>query len=114
MKKIFLIILTILLIFSLACPVMAQTDLQAIPEATTTQEGPSIGMKVLDVLLVRPVCMVGSTISTVFFVAVSPLAFVMGLGESGFETMVQMPWEFTSCRYVGEFNHYKEHCSLDE
>lgn len=113
MKKIFLIILTVMLIFSLTCPVMAQTDLQPVPEATA-QEGPSIGMKILDVFLVRPFCMIGSTISTVVYVAVSPLAFVMGLGESGFETMVQTPWEFTSCRYVGEFNHYKERCSLDE
>ena len=112
MKKILFIIFTIMFIFSFTLPVIAQTEQQPIQTATTKEE-PSIGIKILDVLLLRPICVVGSTISTAAYLAISPLAFVMGLGEEALETMVEEPWQFTSCRYVGDFNNYKEHCFRD-
>ena len=112
MKKILLIIFTIMFIFSFTLPVIAQTEPQPIQTATTQKE-PSIGIKILDVLLIRPICVVGSTISTAAYLAISPIAFVMGLGEEALETMVKEPWQFTSCRYVGDFNNYKEHCFRD-
>jgi hypothetical protein len=112
MKKILFIIFTIMFIFSFTLPVIAQTEPQSIQTAPI-QEEPSIGIKILDILLVRPICIVGSTISTAVYLAISPVAFVMGLGEEAVETMVEEPWQFTSCRYVGDFNHYKQRCFRD-
>lgn len=71
-----------------------------------TGKGPSPWLKILDVLVVRPFAVVGSTVSTAAYIAISPLAFVMGLGESAARLMVEAPWRFTAFRYVGQFNHY--------
>ncbi len=71
-----------------------------------TGKGPSAWLKTLDVLVVRPFAVVGSTVSTAAYLAISPLAFVMGLGESAARVMVEAPWRFTAFRYVGQFNHY--------
>lgn len=72
------------------------------------QEGPSAGLKIIDVLLVRPLCVIGSTVSTAVYVAISPLVFVMGVAEPAARVMVEAPWRFTAFRYIGEFNHYTD------
>lgn len=110
MKKILFVILAIILILASASLAVAQKEPQSYPEAT--QEEPSIGLKIVDVLLVRPIGVVGSTVSTATYIAISPLAFVMGLGEPAVRVMVEAPWRFTSCRYIGEFNHYKDERSI--
>ncbi len=71
-----------------------------------TGKGPSPWLKILDVLVVRPFAVIGSTVSTAAYIAISPLAFVMGLGESAARVMVEAPWRFTAFRYIGQFNHY--------
>jgi hypothetical protein len=106
MKKILFIILTAMFIFAFECPAIEQTEPQSSPVAT--QEGPSVGAKVADVLLVRPVCVVGSTISTAAYVVIAPFTALMGLGEPTARAMVEAPWRFTAFRYVGEFDHYRD------
>jgi hypothetical protein len=106
MKRVVFLILTVIVILSVSCPVPAQTEPQSNPEAT--QEGPSVGMQILDVALVRPFCVVGSTVSTATYIALSPLVFVMGLGEQTARVLVEAPWRFTAFRYVGQFNHYRD------
>ena len=106
MKKLLFSVLIIILIFALACPVMAETGPQSGGQAK--QEGPSLGLKILDVALVRPFCVVGSTISTAAYLFISPLAWLMGLGEPSARAMVEAPWRFTASRYVGQFNHYTD------
>jgi hypothetical protein len=106
MNKILFVILTVMLVFAFTCPVIAQTEPRSGPEAR--QEGPSVGLKILDALLVRPAGLVGSTISTAAYLAISPFVFVLGLGEPTARAMVEAPWRFTSFRYVGQFNHYKD------
>lgn len=72
------------------------------------QGPPSTGLKMVDILLVRPLCLIGSTASTAVYIALSPLVYLMGIGEETARVMVEAPWRFTSCRYIGEFNHYKD------
>lgn len=72
------------------------------------QEGPSVGLKIVDVLLVRPFCLIGATASTAVYIALSPLVYLMGIGEESARVMVEAPWRFTSFRYIGEFDHYKD------
>lgn len=106
MNKILFLVLVIMFIFVFECPATEQTGPQS--DKVATQNGPSVGAKIADVALVRPVCMVGSTISTAAYLVISPFAYVMGLGEPAARVMVEGPWRFTSSRYIGEFNHYKD------
>ena len=106
MNKILFVVLVVMFILVFECPAAEQTGPQS--GAGTTQNEPSVGAKIADVTLVRPVCMVGSTISTAVYLVISPFAYVMGLGEPAARAMVEGPWRFTSTRYVGEFNHYKD------
>lgn len=83
-----------------------QSATEAAPEEA--QEGPSVGLKIVDVLLVRPFCLIGSTASTTVYIALSPLVYLMGIGEESARVMVEAPWRFTAFRYIGEFDHYKD------
>ncbi len=91
-----------------ATPQPASETAQADEQSAEAWEEPSLGIKIVDILLVRPLCVVGSTISTVTFIAISPLASIIGVGEEAARYMVEAPWRFTSFRYVGQFNHYKD------
>jgi hypothetical protein len=106
MNKILFPVLVFIFIFAYECPATEQSGQQS--DNVATQGGPSVGAKIADVALVRPVCMVGSTISTAVYLVISPFAYVMGLGEPAARTMVEGPWRFTGSRYIGEFNHYKD------
>jgi len=127
MKEMMLIIFTVMVIFSCNSPALAETDGQPVtptmtavtaadaslpaadqPVPATAKEGPSAGMQILDVAIVRPLCVIGSTASTAVYIAISPLVFVMGLGEPAARVMVEAPWRFTAFRYVGEFSHYRD------
>ncbi|OPY14368.1 MAG: hypothetical protein A4E66_00430 [Syntrophus sp. PtaB.Bin001] len=85
----------------------SETAVQA-EQPEETWEEPSLGIKIVDIVLVRPFCAIGSTISTVTFIAISPLVSIIGVGEETARYMVEAPWRFTSFRYVGQFNHYKD------
>jgi len=97
-------------------PVQPSAPVQSSGIAPQTQESlleeppglPSAGLKMVDILLVRPLCLIGSTASTAVYIALSPLVHLMGIGEETARVMVEAPWRFTSCRYIGEFNHYKD------
>ena len=72
------------------------------------REQPTTGMKVLDLLLVRPLCIIGSSISTAFFLATAPITFPSGVSEPAARILVDAPWRYTGMRYLGDFHHYKD------
>ncbi len=72
------------------------------------REQPTTGMKVLDLLLVRPLSIVGSCISTGFFFATVPITFPSGVAEPAARILVEAPWRYTGMRYLGDFHHYKD------
>jgi len=78
MNKILFIILTMMFMFAFTCPAIAQTNPQSGPEAGHKREA-SAGLKIVDVVLVRPISVVGSTISTAAYLVISPFVFVMGV-----------------------------------
>ena len=106
MNRVLPAILLTLLALAFACPVSAQMPQPRAPEAY--QAGAPVGMQILDVALVRPLCVAGSIVSTAAFLAISPLVFVMGVAEPAARVMVEAPWRFTSFRYVGQFDHYTD------
>lgn len=69
---------------------------------------PTTGMKVLDLLLVRPLSIVGSAISTAFYVVTVPITFPSGVSEPAARIFVEAPWRYTGMRYLGDFKHYKD------
>ena len=69
---------------------------------------PSGGVKALDVLLVRPLSLVGSVISTGLFVGTLPLTAPTGVSEEAAYAMVAAPWRFTGGRHIGEWDRYKD------
>ncbi len=72
------------------------------------REQPTTGMKVLDLLLVRPLSIIGSSISTAFFLATVPITFPSGVSEPAARILVEAPWRYTGMRYLGDFHHYKD------
>src|SRR5512139_1342133 len=72
------------------------------------REQPTTGMKVLDLLVVRPLSIVGSTASTAFYLVTVPITFPSGLSESAARIFVEAPWRYTGMRYLGDFKHYKD------
>lgn len=72
------------------------------------REEPTAGMKTLDLLAVRPFSIVGSTVSTAFFIVTTPVTFPAGVSETASRILVEAPWRYTGMRYLGDFKHYKD------
>ena len=72
------------------------------------REQPTTGKKVLDLLVVRPLSIVGSTLSTAFFLVTVPITFPSGVSEPAARILVEAPWRDTGMRYLGDFKHYKD------
>ena len=76
--------------------------------AQELRENPPAGLKVLDILLVRPVSGLVACATTAFCVGTMPLAYVWGIGEPSARILIEAPWRFTAGRYLGDFYHYKD------
>ena len=91
-----LAVLAILTLFS--SPVLAQE----------VRENPPVGIKILDIIIVRPLSASVACASTAFCVGTMPLAFITGVGEQSARILIEAPWRFTTGRYLGDFSHYKD------
>ena len=69
---------------------------------------PGTASKVLDVAFVRPLCMIGSWVTTGIFLGTLPITFMTGVSEGAADVLVLAPWRFTSARYAGDFERYKD------
>lgn len=76
--------------------------------AQEIRENPPVGLKVLDILVIRPISATVASASTVFCVGTMPLAFITGIGEPSARILIEAPWRFTAGRYLGDFSHYKD------
>jgi len=63
----------------------------------------STGAQLADALLVRPVGVVVSFVTTAVYAATSPLTFLMDVDEQASDALVSKPWRFTSGRELGVF-----------
>jgi len=72
------------------------------------REQPTTGMKALDLLVVRPFSIVGSSLSTIFYIVTVPITFPSGVSEPAARIFVEAPWRYTGMRYLGDFKHYKD------
>jgi hypothetical protein len=82
----------------------------ALPHSAAALEGPGppFGKRFVDVVLVRPMTMVGSIASTVLCVGLSPLTWMTGVGDESVEYLVEAPWRFTAYRDPGDYRRYKD------
>jgi hypothetical protein len=69
---------------------------------------PSGGTKALDVLVVRPLSLVGSLISTGLFIGTLPVTAPTGVSQEAAYLMVAAPWRFTGGRHIGEWDRYRD------
>ena len=67
---------------------------------------PPVALKVVDIVIVRPVSAVVATGLTAVSLGTMPLAFVCGVGEHSARILVVAPWRFTAARKFGAFNRY--------
>ncbi|MGZ6249067.1 MAG: hypothetical protein ACXWMC_05585 [Syntrophales bacterium] len=72
------------------------------------REQPTMGMKIFDLLLVRPLSIVGSALSTGFYLVTVPITYPSGVSEQAARLLVEAPWRYTGMRYLGDFHHYKD------
>jgi hypothetical protein len=72
------------------------------------RERPAEGMRILDLLVVRPLSIVISTASTAFYIVTVPITYPAGVSESAARVLVEAPWRYTGMRYLGDFHHYKD------
>ncbi len=64
---------------------------------------PPAGLMVVDGLIVRPLLLVPCAASTGVYIALSPVLYIMGIGEPMARAMVETPWRFTVARPLGDF-----------
>jgi hypothetical protein len=76
--------------------------------AQELRETPPVGMKILDLIVVRPISASVACVSTAFCAGTMPLAYVIGVGEQSARVLIEAPWRFTGGRYLGDFYHYKD------
>jgi hypothetical protein len=98
---------------TLICAVLAMAALLAAPAANAERDdGPApapVGLKIVDFVLVRPFCFVGSVVSTSVYAALLPITFPTGVAGDLGTYMVTVPWRFTASRYYGNFGVYRDH-----
>ncbi len=62
-----------------------------------------LGLKLIDGMLVRPVGMVVSMVTSAAYLGTSPLTFLMDVDEPAAHLLVVRPWQITSGRPLGQF-----------
>jgi hypothetical protein len=68
----------------------------------------NLGMKIVDVLLVRPPMVLVSLASNAFWLGTLPITFPTGVSDESLGLFVVAPWRFTVARYPGRFNSYED------
>jgi hypothetical protein len=68
----------------------------------------NFGMKLVDVLLVRPPMLGASLASSAFWLGTLPITFPTGVSDEALSLFVIAPWRFTVARYPGRFNSYED------
>jgi hypothetical protein len=96
----------------LICAVLTMSMLLAAPAAMAEPAEATVGMKILDFALVRPVSFVISAASTAVFIGTVPLTFPMGVSYDLGTYMVAVPWRYTSSRYYGNFSEYRDNRTI--
>ncbi len=96
----------------LICTVLTLSLLLVAPAAMAKSDDAPVGLKILDIVLVRPVSYVISVASTGVFLGTLPLTFPIGVSYDLGTHMVTVPWRYTAARPYGNFREYRDHRSI--
>jgi len=66
-------------------------------------DGPALGAKLIDGIIVRPIGVAVSLATSVLYIGTSPLTFLMDVDEPAADVLVSAPWKATSGRPLGDF-----------
>jgi predicted membrane protein len=92
----FAVAVMVALIFGLMSPA-------AFADQYTEREKPTGGMMMWDVLVMRPIGIVGTAVGSVIWLVSYPFAALGGNTDESTEALVQQPFEWTFQRPLGEF-----------
>jgi len=65
---------------------------------------PSVGAKVVDIILVRPAAVAGALLSTGAAIIIAIPAYSIGMGQPMAYALVQTPWRFAVARKLGNYH----------
>lgn len=71
--------------------------------AQELRENPPVGLKILDLIVVRPISASVACASTAFCVGTMPLAFVTGVGEQSARFLIEAALEIYRGKILGRF-----------
>jgi hypothetical protein len=97
-----------ILIIAILCCLLSIPSISIAQQGNQPDQSPSVGAKFADLLLLRPLFLVGSVASTGLCIAVSVPATLMGAGEPVGQALFVAPWRYTADRELGEFCNYKD------
>ena len=66
------------------------------------------GASALDILIVRPLALAGSLVSTGHFLGTLPLTAATGISHEAAYVMVAAPERFTAGRHISEWDRYRD------
>jgi hypothetical protein len=69
---------------------------------------PDSGTMVVDVVVVRPLCLVSTIVGSVFFVVALPVAAISGSVRSTSDALIAAPARATFTRPIGEFDELED------
>ena len=93
-KGIVIGIIVTVLICLLGAPQMVWAQMEAKPSGTEIM---------YDIIVVRPLGMVGLTLGTALFIVAFPFLLVTGSAEDGADALVNEPFNFTFVRGMGQY-----------
>lgn len=77
------------------------------PTTEHTKKTP-VAAKIFDVLIVRPISIVMASASTGICIVTLPFTFITGVSEESASVLIEAPWRYTTARFLGEWDHYKD------
>ena len=75
---------------------------------------PSVGMKILDALVIRPPSLLATLGSTAAYLGTLPFTYPTGIAPEVGRYMMIVPWRWTTARFLGDFHHYKDGRTVDD
>ena len=67
---------------------------------------PALGLKLLDLLIVRPLSAGVAGITTLAYIATFPVTYALGISEESEQILVEHPGRFAHARELGELDRY--------
>ena len=100
-------------IVTISCVALMAGSVRALPQDASSSDDVDSGGMVADLVLVRPLSLVGTVLGTAVFLVALPFTLPSGSVEKTANALVADPFEYTFNRPLGDFDHCgatRHHC----